>query len=116
MPQAREVAAELRKLADHLEQFGDKDVPRVHVQVGSNLGDKQQFIKAVSLLPRPLTKDYGNQSDKYSIVRVTHKTDALEVEAAAFRYAVCRMVRPAQDPVWECEPLLSETEETALTA
>lgn len=113
MPKASEVATELRKLADVLDAHGETNVgkPDLRFWAGS---DKEQFLAAVSVLPRPLAKRYTGTGE-YDSFYVEHKTPALIVAAQAYRTTVCRLVTPAQPAVFECEPLLAAEEEEGLT-
>lgn len=113
-PTAKEVASDLRKLADHFEALGDVPMEKPRLDLTRMITDKEAFLRAVAVMPHPLTKNYGANGDKYSLVHVTHNLEALEVDASAFRYVVCKMVRPAQEAEYECEPLLSQAEEESL--
>jgi len=113
MTTAREIAQELRKLADHYAGLGETELPKPTLQF-SCWSDKEGFLAAVRALPHPLVKDYGEEGDEYSSVRVTFKGEAMDAVAYAMRKTVCKMVEPARPARFECEPLLSEQEEEEL--
>ncbi len=109
------IAADLRKLADALEQATDKMVmsPKLSFGAGSN---RENFLGAVAVMPHPFDKLIPATSNDYDIVRLEHKMDSLTVETWAFRSTACRIVAPAQPAVYDCEPLLSAVEEETLSA
>lgn len=115
MPTAREVATKLRSLADHFESLGEKEIIKPSLQLNCIGSRKDVFLDAVSVMPRPLTKDYGSDDDEHAFIRVTHDSDAVQVQAIAMRSTVCRLIKPAR-PRWECEPLLLKEEEAGLAA
>ena len=109
---ARAVADELRKLADNLDQNPELEVQSPNMYFScSYLGEKskQIFLNVVKNLPRPLQKEY-----KANEVWVKYSTDAINVSAYINRNKVCRIVEPAKAAVYDCEPLLSETEEALI--
>jgi len=115
MTTTHEIASDLRKLADALEQATDKTVisPKLSFGAGSN---REQFLGAVAVMPHPFDKVIPSTSNEYDIVRLEHKMSSLIVETWAFRTAACRIVEPARPAVYDCEPLLSAIEEEALSA
>jgi hypothetical protein len=107
MPKASEVAVELRKLADSIERGGDTAVPSATVLFGRDyaIDDKDRFLAIARLMPKPLTKEYTERE-----VKVRYITEAVKVSAYIDRSGVCKIIKPAQPAVYDCEPLLSEVE------
>ncbi len=110
MPKAYEVAIELRKLADSLELEPEAEV-RKPVMGFYHWGEpeKQHFLNVARLLPRPLVKNYKDND-----FTLYYDTPALRVYAKIPRKAVCRLVKPAQPAEFECDPILSAEEESAV--
>ena len=115
MPTAAAIATELRKLADVFDHSADKQVIRPEF-VFYCFSNKQALIDAVSIMPRPLKKEWPDGDGQYDSVNVGFENEAIKVRAQAWRSAVCKVVKPARAAQYECEPLLSEQEESAITA
>ena len=111
--QAHEIAAELRKLADHYEQFGEAELISPSLEFNLLGASKEQFLAVARTLPHPFEKDYGRESDPYAFAKLTFR-GGIDVHAIAYRKTVCRVIKPAQEAVFECEPLLSEAEEAQI--
>jgi len=111
VPKASEVAYELRKLADSLEQEPNARIPKPSIYISTFLeGEpKQLFLTICRLLPRPLAKVYTDRE-----LRVEYDAAALNVLTNIERNKFCRLVEPARPAVYECEPLLSEEEVAAI--
>ncbi len=111
MPKAHEVASELRKLADSLDREPDTDItqPVVTFNTGAS---KSEFLSLARLFPRPFAK----RAVPYfpSTLEILYKTPGAEIKAWIERSEVCRLVRPAQEAEYECEPILSQVEEESL--
>lgn len=116
MPKAAEVAIALRKLADHFDQHADTEIITPELFFNHLGGTKESFLASVSILPRPLKKDYGEENDQHAFLKVMHEAHNLDVRCLTYRSTVCKLVTPARGPVWECEPLLSADEEKSLTS
>ncbi len=110
MPKAYELAIELRKLADSLECEPEAEIRKPVIDF-YHWGDtqKQQFLNLARLLPRPLVKTYD---DDY--FRLDHDTPALRIYTKIPRKDICRLVTPAREAVYECDPILSAEEESAV--
>lgn len=108
MPKASEVASELRKLADSLDREPDAEVTRGWIDFFTH-GDKGLFFRMAKSIPHPFEKLYEGQE-----LRLRYDNPALRIDVHVERDKVCRIVKPAQEAVYECEPLLSEAEEAAL--
>ena len=112
MPLAKNVAAELRKLADSLDKEPETEINAPYIWFSCNyMGDKGKplFLALGRLMPRPLVKEY--KGDEF---RLKYSNDSISVAAVIERNKVCRIVQPAQEAVYECEPLLSMEEESAI--
>lgn len=110
MPKAYELAIELRKLADSLECEPEAEITKPVMSFYHwNGTEKQQFLNLARLLPRPLVKTYD---DDY--FRLDHDTPALRIYAKIPRKNICRLVTPAREAVYECDPILSAEEESAV--
>lgn len=115
MPKSREVATELRKLADALDTIPETEIKRPYVSFYHHSeSEKEGFLAIARVLPHPLTKDYGEDlTDKLT---VEYKTDAIIASASIPRFLVCRIVEPAKPAVYDCQPLLSAEEEMGISA
>ena len=110
MPLAKEVAAELRKLADTLDASSDTSVSVARINLHSY--DEEAFRNIVRLLPKPLKKKFSG-----GFVEVIYGgldcpiqiTCSMLQERLSFR-----LIRPAQEAVYEHAPILSEAEDAEL--
>ena len=109
MPKASEVAAELRKLADSLEQEPDAEISQPWVTFWPS---RESFLALARVLPRPFAKKY--ERDTIQLIYGASAGTPIYVRVEAQRTAVCRVVKPAQEAVYECEPLLSEAAEAQI--
>jgi hypothetical protein len=108
MPKASEVANELRKLADALDQEPAADIPTAYVDFYIWTRDeKNSFLNIARMLPRPVEKIWTDED-----LKVQWKTKSLCAYAKSPRNVVCTLIEPAKAAVYDCEPLLS-VEETA---
>jgi len=113
VPKASEVAAELRKLAESLEQEPDTEIQPVVIRsYHVSEAQKEHFLNLARLLPRPYRKEY--EGGKLQLSYGTDWRTPISVTAQIERSLVCHLVRPAQEAVYECEPLLSEAEEAQI--
>ena len=104
------VALELRRIADALVKEPEAEVTRPSLWFWC-WSNKDEFLNLVRLLPRPLTKDYTDDSEL--IMRGEY--EAIDFQCRINRSAVCTLIEPAKPAVYNCEPLLSDEEEAALT-
>ena len=114
MQKAIDVAAELRNLADHIEKGGYTfiETPLIYFSYRYGGDDaKDSFIAFSKLLPRPIRKEYDSRD-----LTLKYETPAMRIYSTIERSKVCRVVEPAKDAVYECEPLLSADEESELEA
>jgi len=108
------LAAELHKLAAHLEAQPEVEIGRFYLTNSWSCSASQ--IKAIArAFPRPLTKRITSAGTAHERIRMDGPLGGdfsywFDVERAK----VCRLIKPAQEAVYECEPLLSPKEEAAL--
>lgn len=106
MPQASVVAAELRRLADSLDKEPEAEIERPTLDFYHwSKESKDRFLNLARLFPRPFDKCYEGNDFK-----ILYENDGIKVYAKADRDYVCKLVTPAVDAVYECEPLLSQEE------
>lgn len=106
MPTARDVASELRKFADSLEKNPEAIIVRPNIRFWHwNEKDRDLFLAEAPLLPRPIQKIYDDTDFK-----LKYETGSISIWAEIPRSAVCRLITPAQDAVYECDPILSDSE------
>ena len=111
MPKAHEVASELRKLADSLDREPEADISRPSVFFNTG-AKKSEFLNLARLFPHPFIKQ---QAPYFSgKLEILYKTPGAEIKAWIERSEVCRLVRPAQEAEYECEPIFSQVEEESL--
>ena len=116
MPLAKEVAAELRKLADALDLHPDVEVKRPSLDFNYwNKSEKDVFLATARILPRPVAKNYPKDPDQFSRISVSHDTPSVLVETSIYREALCKLITPAQPAVYDCELTLLDHEDAALT-
>jgi hypothetical protein len=111
MTTAIQVAQELRKLADALEKGGETEIIQAFVCFSHWDSQKQQFLDLAKLMPRPFAKKFDDDE-----IRLVHGNAAMDLWVKAPRSLACRIVEPAREAVYECEPLLSEAEEAEVSA
>lgn len=112
MPKAAEVAQELRRIADVLDNNPETEVMRPDLSF-FHFSNKDDFMRLAKIFPRPYEKEYGG-GEQYSRIRLVHKTPSVEVTASIYRSAVCTLITPARPAEYDCEPLLSFEEESEL--
>ena len=115
MPLAKDVASELRKLADALDREPNAQIEPFLIQSPhSGRDEKAAFLSLVRLLPRPLTK--GGDADRLVIRWGQPFKTPVSVRVSIPRSYLCRLVKPAQPAEYECDPILSQIEEESLAA
>ena len=110
MPLAKDVAAELRKLADCLDKSPEAEIKKPSVSFW-HWDQRDQFISVAPLIPRPLKKVYSDDD-----LRLEHDNDALVVYASIRRKAICTIIEPAKPAVYDCPRILSDAEEAQIGA
>jgi hypothetical protein len=118
MVKVRDVAAELRRLAEAMERVGaaqaegavgaEVEIPQPWFTI--NCATKEQLQAVVAVLPRPLTKHTEQVITGYWKVYFNLPFTAIKAYVGIDRDQVCRLVAPAREAVWECEPVLAEGE------
>jgi hypothetical protein len=112
MPKAIEIAQELRRIADALDREPETDLVRPMVSFYCN--EKDEFLAAARLLPRPMKKEMTEH--KYGLENGYHNNSPVWLRAYVDRNKVCVLLKPAIPAVYDCAPLLSEEEENLLVA
>lgn len=109
MPKASEVAAELRKFADRLDASPDAVIvkPDLYFSHSYVTNAKELFMSVAKLLPRPLKKGEGYSKDDFTL---DYMSVGLDIRAKIAKSETCRLVTPAQNAVYECDPILSDEE------
>ena len=103
---------ELRRIADVLDKQPNTEIFKPELSFWHGYaGTKEQFLSLARIFPRPFQKRDGLAGQHYIL---THESAALNVEARIDRSKVCRLVKPAQEAEYECEPLLTQDEEMLL--
>jgi hypothetical protein len=117
MPFAKEIAAELRKIADALDLNPEVETIKPTLSFFFFYAEeKEKFMATARLLPRPVQKQYPEDDDHFSRVRVVHSADAVDVETSIYRTAICTIVKPAQPAEYDCSLTLLDHEDASLTA
>ena len=110
MPLAKEVAIELRKLADALDREPEAEVPYAFVNFDAH--SKESFLTLAKVMPRPFEK--GVTDSKWPQLRLKYRNDAITLWVDVSQSLACELVTPAQPAVYRCDPILSLAEEAAL--
>jgi len=116
MPLAKDIAIELRKMADALDKEPETEVQQCWISYVCS--DRQIFLNTARLMPRPFTKKYYDEGDKYPKIKIGSKdfSGPIHWNVSAPRDVACRVIEPAKPAVYDCTPLLSEEEDAALSA
>lgn len=116
MTTAGEVAKELRRLADALDNNPDSIIRKA--QVFFSCDTKDQFVATVSVLPRPLRKRVEDDTrfETLNRVIVSQDSNSLYFEASVYKSLTCELVEPAKPAVYRCAPILSLEEEESLVS
>lgn len=116
MSLAKEVAAELRRVADCFDLHPEIEVITPDLSFWYGAGNtKDKFLATARILPRPVVKNYPKDNESYSRVSVEHKAPALNITTSIYRESVCRIIEPARPTVYDCELTLLD-EDANLTA
>lgn len=115
MFKAREIAAELRRIADAIECEPEKELQQPTLSF--SFYEKEPFLAIVKALPKPVYKHYTQYSLTISTAPMKDNKeyrvyDYLPVYLVVDvpRDKVCKLIQEAQDAVYECESLLSDAE------
>jgi hypothetical protein len=112
---AHEVAQELRRIADALDREPETEVQPAWVLFHCQV--KETFLATASLMPRPLVKVYDDSDKSWDRLHLKNSDDyvlPVHLDCSIPRSVICTLVRPAQEAVYECEPILSQLEEDSL--
>lgn len=117
MPTLREIAIELRRAADALEKGGDTKVCQPYLSFYCER--KDEFLAVAAALPRPVYKE--PDESQYALCNLPWKdgvrqwdSRSVDLTVKIARSKICKLVKEAQPAQYECEPLLSDTEEESL--
>jgi hypothetical protein len=113
MPKAHEIATELRKLADALDANPEMEHKKPWVWFYA-ADTKQQFLNAVSVIPRPFKKSDTDPNSKYNKIQVEYVSPTIDLLASVYKSLTCELVEPAKPAVYRCDPILSALEEAQL--
>jgi len=111
MPLAKDVATELRKIADGFDREPDAEMPYAFVSFTHHT--KESFLAMARVMPRPIEKQVTDSN-----LRLKYKNEAITLWVDVPQSLTCVLITPAHDAVYRCEPILSliDIEESALTA
>lgn len=111
MPLAKDVATELRKLAEYLDAAPDAIVPTPWLSFNRDYGkdDKEKFLAVVRLMPKPLEKIWTERD-----LTIKYKSPVITAIARIDRSDMCELVEPARPAVYRCDPILSAEEDAEL--
>lgn len=110
MPKARELARELRKMADALDKEPNAPIVRAYLNFyHCGKEAKEAFVALAHALPHPLQKKYIED-----VLRLEYDTSVMRIVSSIDRTAVCHLIEPAREAVYECDPILSDEECTAI--
>lgn len=112
MPLAKEVAAELRKLADSLDCNGDAELiqPTIFF-IHSGESSKAPFLALARLLPRPIVKGENYSKEK---IKLEYESAGLDIYVTIPKSLTCELVESAKPAVYRCDPILSAEEDAEL--
>lgn len=112
MPKAREVAAELRRLADALDREPETAVQTAWLTF--YCGSKEIFLNMARLIPRPFVRRCDEGGNGYDRLHLEYggfsPGHPIHVDCSVLRTQISALVTPARAAVYECEPLLSDEE------
>ena len=112
MPKATEVAAELRRIADAIETI-EIDIPHAFLNFSNHA--KDSFLALAGVMPRPINKSVTDSSFQPEL-RLKYTTAAITLWVSVPQSLTCTLVTPAQPAVYDCPSILSELEESEVTA
>ena len=113
MPNANEVAQELRRVADALDKEPEAEVAKPSLYFSCS-GYKDVFLRTAALLPRPLREVIEDTGQSHDYLRLVYDSPRLHLQATAYRSEVCVLKTPARPAEYDCLPLLSEMEKASL--
>lgn len=107
MPLAKDVALELRKLADSLDKQPDAEITQPWITFYEH--QKERFLATARLLPRPLTKDEDYDSSRFRLIYDSFDT-SIHIECSVDKSTVCTLIEPAKPAVYKCVSILIDDE------
>ena len=113
MPLASEVANSMRKLAAALDTIPNAHIARpVIAFYHYGQARKEEFLTLARVFPRPFEKVYEERETGDLLLK--YSSQGLTLQSSIPRSQVCRIVQPAREAVYECDPVLSAAEEATL--
>ena len=112
MARAGDVAVELRKFVENLENNPDVDIPKTYMHFSTQT--KDQFLAVAGVIPRPFKKSVVGENGAYPQIEIKHDTDNVCIWALVLQSLTCTLVEPAKPAVYKCDPILSEDEDAKL--
>ena len=109
MNTTREVANELRRVADALEQSPDLQIS-AYLSISPDRDDKETFLALAKIMPRPMKKKIAFAGTIYENYCLNHAFWSLRIP----RKQMCILIEAAKPAVYDCPSILSEAEEAAL--
>lgn len=114
---AHAAAEALRMVADALDKAPETLIKKPNLWwMFHEAGDKEIFKHIARILPRPLKKSDTSSYSSNPDVIVAYNSEAIDIDIRIPKSLTCKIVKPAQPAEYECEPLLSEEEESTLTS
>jgi hypothetical protein len=109
---AGDLATELRKFADRLDAQPETliETPSMHFSHHS----KDPFLALARLMPRPMKKQIRTWAHSAPDLSLTYDSPTLHIGSSIPQSLTCTLVKPAQEAVYECDPILSEAEDAEL--
>lgn len=107
------VAAQLRMLADALDKEPDAIIRPAWVSFHCNT--KEEFLNVARLLPRPLQKSIDSPGRNFARYQLEYLSPTMDVHCSVPQSTTCKLIRPAQPAVYDCDPLLPEFESQAVS-
>jgi hypothetical protein len=109
---AKDVALELRKLADALDKEPETEIQQAFVFF-THYSEKSEFLSLAKMLPRPLKKSESTYLSDPEF-QLEYQVPAIHIMATIKKSVMCSLVKPAMPAVYRCDPLLSLEEEESL--
>jgi len=114
---AHAAAEALRMIADCLDKEPEMLITKPYLWwIFREAEDKEAFKTIARLLPRPLTKRDTSKYSSSPDVIVEYDSETISIDLRIPKSLTCKLVRPATPAEYECEPLLSDEEESTLTS
>lgn len=103
---SHEYALELKRLADEMLACPDFQLGWTHDEVTLGIGASKDELLAFAKNLHPLRKEFSEKE-----IELRFGSGRISAKISANRSTACRIVKPAEPAVYECDPLLSQEEE-----